>query len=497
MFIGTLAAMDAGLPVDGIILAVSGLLALGLAGTRLAERTAVPGLLVSLGIGMAIGSGGLGWVHIGLGDLRAVEGASIAALALILYSGGLTTDVRSLRSAGVPAGLMATVGVGITMATVALVARPVFDLSTNTALLLGAVIASTDAAAIFSALRSVSIPTRVRSLLEVESGFNDPMAVLLTVGVLAAFHGHPSTSDYLWFAVRQIGGGALGGLVVGFAGAWALQRVRFHGSAPAAVAALTVAGLAYGAAAQLGGSGLLATYLAGVVVGARVTRHRRLIVGLHASLGEAAEIGLFLLLGLLVEPGHLPAQAGRAVVVAAVLVFVARPLAVGIVLPWFGFKPRELPLLAWAGLRGAVPIVLATFPLIEDHPAGLTIFNVVFFVVILSTAAQGLTVGPLARRLGLRAEEDAWSPVVEAVPVDRLGGELLEIDLGTRSPKIGHRLRDVPLPEHCRITAILRGEAVIVPDGDTELGPLDLLLVLAPTATGAAALSGWAEAPPP
>ena len=486
--------MDAHLPVDGVILVAAGLLALGLLGTGLAEKTPVPSLLFSLGIGMAIGSDGLGWVHVNLSDLHWVEGLSISALALILFSGGLSTPWSSMRSQGAPAAVMATAGVGITMATVAFVARPILDLDTNTALLLGAVIASTDAAAIFSALRGVAIPGRVKSLLEVESGFNDPMAVLLTVGVLAAFHGHPTAGDWITFGLRQIAGGLAAALVVGFAGSWVLQRSRFHSSAAAAVAALALAGLSYGVAAKLGGSGLLAAYVAGVVVGNRVTRHRRMIVGLHDSLGEAAEIGLFLLLGLLVEPSQLPHQAGRAVVVAIVLVFVARPLAVGVLMPWFGFKPRELPLIAWAGLRGAVPIVLATFPLIEDHPAGLVIFNVVFFVVILSTALQGITVGRVAKTLGLEADAQPWSPIVEAIPVERLGGELVEVDLGDRSPVIGRALRDVPLPDRCRITAIIRGDAVLVPDGTTELASHDLLLVLAPDAvTGTTALRSWAE----
>jgi cell volume regulation protein A len=486
--------MDAHLAVDGVILAVAALLALGLIGTGLAERTPVPSLLVSLGIGMALGSDGLGWINIGLHDLHWVEGASIAALSLILFSGGLATPWRSIRSQGAPAALMATAGVGITMVTVAAVARPLFDLTWNTALLLGAVIASTDAAAIFSALRGAPIPGRVRSMLEVESGFNDPMAVLLTVGVLAAYHGHPSAADWATFGLRQIVGGVGAAALVGLVGARVLQTSRFHSSAAAAVAALSLAGLSYGLAAAVGGSGLLAAFLTGTIVGHRVTRHRRLIVGLHDSLGEAAEIGLFLLLGLLVEPSQLPGQAGRAVVVALVLTFVARPLAVGVLLPWFGFRARELPVLAWAGLRGAVPIVLATFALLDDHPAGLTIFNVVFFVVILSTAAQGMTVGLLARHLGLEADPEPWSPIVEAVPVDRLGGELVEVELGGASPAVDHQLRDVPLPERCRITAIIRGDDVLVPDGSTVLAAGDLLLVLAPDAgTSVAAIRRWAE----
>ena len=486
--------MDAHLPVDGVILVTAALLALGLIGTGLVERTPVPSLLVSLAIGMAIGSDGLGWVQVGFTDLHWVEGVAIAALALILFSGGLSTPWAAMRSEGAPAAVMATAGVGITMATVALVARPVLDVDTNTALLLGAVVASTDAAAIFSALRGLSIPNRVRSLLEVESGFNDPMAVLLTIGVLAAFRDHPGSEDWVWFGFRQIVGGLSAAIAVGFGGSWLLQRTRFHSSAAAAVAALSLAGLSYGAATMLGGSGLLAAYVAGVVVGNRVTRHRRLIVGLHDSLGEAAEIGLFLLLGLLVSPSELPGQAVRAVVVAVVLVFVARPLAVGVLMPWFGFKVRELPILAWAGLRGAVPIVLATFPLIDGHPAGRTIFNVVFFVVILSTAAQAMTVGRLAARLGLQAESEPWSPIVETVPVDRLGGELVEVDLGSQSPVLGHRLRTVPLPARCRITAIIRGDEVLVPDGETEFAADDLLIVFAPDAiVGADALMTWAR----
>lgn len=488
--------MDAHLPVDEVILAVAALLALGLIGTGLIERTPVPALLVSLAIGMAVGSDGLGWVHVGFTDLHWVESVAITALALILFSGGLATPWQSIRAHGPPAAVMATAGVGITMATVAVVARPLLGLETNTALLLGAVVASTDAAAIFAALRHVAIPGRVGSVLEVESGLNDPMAVLLTVGVLAVVRSDPTAGDWLWFGFRQIAGGMLAAVAVGFGGSWLLQRVRFPSSAAAAVAALSVAGLSYGAAAALGGSGLLATYVAGVVVGQRVTRHKRLIVGLHAALGEAAEIGLFLLLGLLVFPSELPDQAGRAVAVAAVLVFVARPLAVGVLMPWFGFKVRELAVLSWAGLRGAVPIVLATFPFSQDVPAARTIFNVVFFVVIISTAAQAMTVGRLVNALGLPPAAEPWSPIVETIPVDRLGGELVEVDLGARSSVIGHVLREVPLPARCRITAIIRGDDVLVPDGDTELAAHDLLLVLAPDADSVGLMT-WAADPRP
>ncbi|HEX2576990.1 MAG TPA: potassium/proton antiporter [Aquihabitans sp.] len=485
--------MEASLPIDGVILAVAALLALGLLGTTVVRRTPVPSLLVSLAIGMALGSDGLGWVDVGFADLDWVQGASIAALVLVLFSGGLSTPTAAVREAGPAAALMATAGVGLTMGVVALVARPLLDVELETALLLGAVVASTDAAAIFSALRDAPIPGRVRSLLEVESGFNDPTAVLLTVGVLEATRRSPSADEWLAFGLRQLGGGALVGVAVGVAAAVVLQRARFHSSATAAVAALTAGGLAFGLATLVGGSGLLATYVAGVVIGGRVTRHLRLVRGLHASLGEAAEIGLFLLLGLLVFPSQLPEQAGRGLLIAVVLTFVARPFAVGVLLPWFGYRPRELTLIAWAGLRGAVPIVLATFPLIDGHPAGLTIFNVVFFVVVLSTAAQAMTVAPLARRLGLAAEPEPWRAVVETVPVDRLGGELVELDLGPASPVAGRLLREVPLPARCRVTALIRGDDVVVPDGDTRLADHDHLLVLAPDAgAGTEALRRWA-----
>ena len=245
-------------------------------------------------------------------------------------------------------------------------------------------------------------------------------------------------------------------------------------------------------AAAIGASGFLAVYVAGLVIGARVPRHRRLIRSFQDSLGSVAEIGLFLLLGLLVFPSDLVELAPRGLVIAAVLVFVARPIAVAVCLPWFRTTWQETTIVAWAGLRGAVPIVLATFPLSVGHPQGVLIFNIVFFVVLLSALVQGLTVTPLARRLGLEADPSPWESMVDVVPLDRVQGDLIEVELDPGSPVVGRSLADAPLPDRARIAAIFRADEVVVPTGSTELCAGDRLLVVTTAPQHIEHLVAWA-----
>jgi cell volume regulation protein A len=255
-----------------------------------------------------------------------------------------------------------------------------------------------------------------------------------------------------------------------------------------------LAGLAYGVGAAVGASGFLAVYIAGLVLGSASPRQRRSIRRFHEGLASVSQISLFLLLGLLVFPGQLPSVAVTGLATAAVLIFVARPLAVLTCLPWFHFDRRELTFSSWAGLRGAVPIVLATFPLIAGYPDGELVFNVVFFVVLVSAALQGLTVGPLARALGLEAGTTAWDAVADLVPIDSAGVDVVELEITASCGVAGHTLREVPLPGTARVAAVLRDDGVQVPDGDTRLAPGDLLIVITPSDERVPArLTAWAE----
>lgn len=484
------------LPGDQFVLVGALLLLVGIAAASAAVRTRLPALLVFLVVGMVIGDDGLDLLS--LSDPQVAQFGAVIALVVILFEGGLTTKPSDIRRAAAPGVLLATVGVLITAGLTALGAWLVLDITWRTAILTGAVVASTDAAAVFAVLRSAPLPRRLTALLEVESGTNDPAAIVLTLAVLATVEGSVSAVGIAVFATRQLLGGLVAGLLVGAVGSTLMRRVQAAPDALYPVGALALAGVAYGASAAVGVSGFLAVYVVGVFVGARVPRHRRSIRQFHEGLANVAQILMFLVLGLLVFPSRLPDVALSALAVTAVLVFVARPVAAWTCLPWFRFSPRETLLVSWAGLRGAVPIVLATLPLTAGVPGGQTIFDVVFFVVLISALLQGSTVGPLARRLGLPEGPDVWAPVAEAVPLEGVDADLMEVDITDDLAVAGCRIREAPLPDGARLTAILRSDQVLLPDGDSVLLPGDLVLIAVPRrdeATGE--IVAWARGEPP
>jgi potassium/hydrogen antiporter len=482
------------LPADGLILAVAALLALGVIGAGLSNRLRVPGLLLFLGLGMLIAEDGLGLVT--LDNPLTAQAVGSVALVAILYEGGLTTKPRDFRIAAAPGLVLATFGVVVTAAVVAGVSWLLLDVEPVTAVLIGSVVASTDAAAVFAVLRRAPLPRKLTALLEVESGANDPMAIMLTIGALETLRRTPAASEWAAFALLQLVGGVLIGGAVAWLGSQLLSRSRLGAAGLYPVLATSVAGLAYGLAAAAGSSGFLAVYVAGLVVGARVPRHRRSIRTFHDGLASAAGIGLFLMLGILVFPSDLPAVAPAALGVTAVLVFVARPIAVVVCLVWFGYRWQELVLVSWAGLRGAVPIVLATFPLAAGFPEGQLIFNVVFFAVLISSALQGASVGWVARRLGLAGEGSVWSPVAEVLPLEdgALDAELVEVDITNDLHVAGRSLRQVPLPAGGLATTLLREDRALVPNAETVLLDGDVLLVAMPEKERAAErLVAWAH----
>ena len=484
--------MTVSLPSDVPLLVGAALLVAGVLCAGFADRFRAPGLLLFLGLGMAIGSDGLGLIDFADADLA--QSIGVAALVVILYEGGLTTSPAELRRVAGPGLALATLGVVITAGGVALVALAVLDVGLTTALLIGSVVSSTDAAATFSVLRGAKVPGRLRVLLEAESGGNDPMAVLLTIGFLEVATGDVTAADWMVFGLRQLIGGILVGVLVGWAGGRTLTRLRLGSPALYPVLGLGVAGLAYGSAAFVGASGFLAAYVAGVAVRTAAPRRRRAVRTFHEGLATAAQITLFLLLGLLVFPSRLPEVAVPALVVATTLVVVARPLAVTACLPWFGFARRELAFVSWAGLRGAVPIVLATFPLTAGHPQGQAIFDVTFFVVLVSAVVQGLTVERVAHRLELEPEAAGWAALAEVIPLDAVGVDVVEINIPAGSPVVGQPLREVRFPLDARVAAVVRDGEVLVPNGDSELAEGDLLVVFArQQGELAGAMTAWAQ----
>jgi potassium/hydrogen antiporter len=483
--------MTAGLPADIWILAAGALLVAAILAAGFAGKIRIPGLLLFLVLGMLVADDGLGLVR--LSDMELAQTLGTVGLLLILFEGGLTTKPRDVRQAAGAALVLATAGVVVTAATVAVAGWWLLDLDPLTAMLIGAVVSSTDAAAVFAVLRRAPLPRRMSALLEVESGANDPVAIMLTVGLVATFTGTPEPTDWVVFGLTQVLGGIVAGAVIGLAGSWILSRAALGPTGAYPVLALGVGGLAYGAAALIGGSGFLAVYLAGLVVGARVTLHRREIRTFHEGLSSTAEVGLFLLLGMLVFPSQLPPVAGSALLVTIVLVLVARPLAVGLCLVWFGYTWREMAFVSWVGLRGAVPIVLATFPAVAGYPEGALIFNVVFFVVLASAAVQGISIRSVARILGIATTPHDLDPVTSGRPLVGTGAELFEVPVRPDLALVGRTVATVTPP--CgRITAVVRGRRTLDPDDRAELVPGDVILVLVPRDPDAARqVTAWAR----
>jgi cell volume regulation protein A len=470
--------MDEGLAllIVGAILAASALAALA------AARTGVPVLVAFLVLGMLLGSDGPGGID--FDDAELARQVGIIGLAVILFEGGLQTSWRRLRAVAAPAAMLSTVGVVVTALLVGVASQALFDLSWLESILLGAVVASTDAAAVFATLRFTHIRRRLARTLEAESGGNDPMAIALTLGLIAWIES-PDTygiENLALLVVRQLGLGLLVGIALGWAATWIFARLPPSLGPFAPVATLAAVGLSFGAADVIGGSGFLAVYLVGLAVGSTPSRYRRQLVGFHEGLAFIAQVGLFIVLGLLVFPHELTAVVLSGLALALLLVFVIRPLAVWVSTATFDFTMRERALLGWAGLRGAVPIVLATFVLSSDEVADAdTIFNAVFFVVVVSVILQGTTLEWVARRL----EVVVPSPQVHQAPleVDAMGElDLVDFLIAPDHAIVGSAVREVGLPRTAIIAVVVRGDDSIPPRGSTVLEAGDRLYVLAPHA---------------
>jgi potassium/hydrogen antiporter len=469
--------------MEGTILLVAGLLlVLGVVAAFAAARASVPMLVVFLTLGMLLGSEGPGGIQLGFEDADTVRTIGVFGLVAILFEGGMTTSWRDVRTVVWPAALLSTVGVAATGALAGVAAYALFDLSFPAALLLGAVVGSTDAAAVFATLRFSALRPRLARLLEAESGSNDPMAVALTLGLIAYIETIGfGPGDVALEVVRQLALGLGVGLALAL-GAWhAFARLPI-GLAPfAPVLSIATAAIAFGATDVVGGSGFLAVYVVALAVGNAPAPFRASLVAFHHGLAFLAQIVLFVVLGLLVFPSHLVDVIVPGLVLALVLILVVRPLAVWLSLPvGFGLGVRERALLSWAGLRGAVPIVLATFPLSAGVPESETIFNAVFFVVVASVLVQGTTFERLARRLGLVS---AAAPVVHA-PIEvgairALGADLLELTLDEGHGLAGTPVRDLGLPPDAIVALIVRDGAAVLPRGTTRLEPGDRLFVVA------------------
>jgi potassium/hydrogen antiporter len=463
---------------EQLILVAGALLSAGILASLLANRVRVPGLLLFLGLGMAIGSDGLGWIE--FDDYALARTVGTIALALILFDGGMRAGIAEIRPVLGPAVSLAILGTAVTAALTGLVATWLLDLSTLEGLLLGAIVASTDGAAIFSLLRGSTLRRRVARTLEAESGLNDPVAVLLVLGFIDWIQlPDYGVLDMAWLLARQLGIGLAAGVVVGWLAAWGFRRATLASAGLYPVASLGAAALAFGAAGSLHGSGFLAVYIAGLWLGSAAIPARQTVINFHDGIAWVAQIAMFVTLGLLVFPGQLDDVALKGTVLALVLVLVTRPLAAALATAPFGFSVREQVVLGWAGLRGAVPVVLATFPVIAGVPHSVEFFNIVFFAVLLSTIVQGTTFEPLAKRLDVTTDQPAVPrPLAEVGAARRLGAEVVEVPVEEGDAAVGARVRELGLPRDAVVNVIVRAGQAIPPRGSTRLQAGDRLHVL-------------------
>jgi cell volume regulation protein A len=450
--------------------AIGGLLLLAGLASRLSQQLEVPALLVFLLLGIAAGSEGIGGIPFANYSLAFRLGT--IALVLILFDGGLNTSLDVLRRVAAPAGLLATFAVLLTALFVAAVGV-LLDLSPSIAIVIGAVVSSTDAAAVFAILRGsgVRLKERLGAVLEVESGLNDPMAVLLTFMATEVLLGVQTLGSHtLWLLFLQLGGGILGGVSFGFGGRLLLRHVRLPAAGLYPVLTVALAFIAFGVTTVLQGSGFLAVYLTAIILAAAPLPYRAGIRRVHDGLAWLSQILMFLMLGLLVFPSQLWPLMRVGAILAVALAFVARPLAVLLTLAPFAFPWRERVFLAWVGLRGAVPIILATYPVLRGVPAGEQIFHLVFFVVLLNNVAPGATVPWLARRFRFAEPTTAVPPAsVELVSLRSYPGDFVWYFVAHASAVSGAMIRDLPLPEGCVLIFIMRGDEIIAAHGATRL----------------------------
>lgn len=455
-------------------LAVAGLLILGgVLASKASAKLGVPALLLFLLIGMLAGGDGPGGIHFDNAPLAGAVGT--LALCIILFSGGLETDWKSVRPILAHGLSLATLGVVITAALVGLFAIYLLNISPVEGLLIGSIVASTDAAAVFGVLRArrISIKGRLAPLLELESGLNDPMAVFLTIG-LTEMMLQPELNALalvpLFF--KQMTIGAIVGSLIGLAAVWLINRLRLEYVGLYSVATTALAITSFGLTASIGGSGFLAVYLTGLMMGRRNFLYKISLVQFHDGLAWFVQIIMFLIFGLQVFPSQLGEVAAAGILLSIVLILVCRPIAVFVsLIGGKELRKRDKLFVSWTGLRGATPIILATIPMSYGLPEAQTLFHLIFFVVLTSVAIQGTLLGPVANVL------DVIDKSPSKAPLKNVEKNLLEITLANNSPAVGKQVVELNLPRSALIVLLVRNDASYIPQGATILQAGDTILL--------------------
>lgn len=459
---------------------VAGILMTSILASKVSARSGVPALLLFLGLGMALGSEGFG--RIAFDDAQLTQSVGVVALIFILFAGGLDTRWRDVKPVVGVSLSLATIGVAVTAVVVGLFLHVAFGFDLAAGVMVGATIGSTDAAAVLAVLRGrgVRLLPRLKPILELESGANDPMAIFLSLGMIRLIT-QPGTTffDLIIMLVLQMTLGFLGGWLFGRVTLIALNRLRLEYDGLYPVLTITAVMASYSLTALVGGSGFLAVYVAGLVLARSDFIHKTSLVNFHEGLSWLMQILMFLTLGLQVFPSEIVSVTGSGLLTAAVLVVLARPLSVWISTLRTPMTWRERAFISWVGLRGATPIVLATFPLLAGVQTPIPVFDLVFFVVLVSVALQGTTL-PLAAKL-LRVNDPAPERMTSLMKQVRLGtgfGQmLLEVTVPANADAVGRQIIDLRLPPGTLVVMIMRGSEMVAPKGSTVIEADDDILV--------------------
>ena len=464
--------------MDPVLLIGAVVMLVAILAVRVSVRAGLPSLLVYLLMGVLLGEAGVG---IRFEDANVAHALGFAALVLILAEGGLTTNWSEIRPAMRLGVSLATVGVGVSVAVMAVGAHYLFGLDWQLAVLLGAVTSPTDAAAVFSVLRRVPLPRTVTGALEAESGLNDAPTVLLVSLVSTGAALDHGVLGFAGIVVYELVMGVAAGLAVGFGGAWVMRRIALPSSGLYPIAVLTLTVLAYAGTSTLHASGFAAVYTAALVLGNSELPHRAATRSFSEGVAWLAQIGLFVMLGLLVSPGRISlGHVVTAALAGLLLTFVARPLSV-LACSWaHRMSGREQVFVSWAGLRGAVPIVLATIPLAENVSGGEELFDIVFVMVVIYTLLTGPTLPWVASRLGVTVRDEPRDIEVEAAPLERIAADLLQVNINRRSRLHGVEVGELRLPAGASVSLLVRDGHTMVPDQRTVLRRGDDMLVVTP-----------------
>ncbi|MFF6877423.1 MULTISPECIES: potassium/proton antiporter [unclassified Streptomyces] len=446
-----------------------------IAAARAAHRLGLPSLLLFLAVGVIAGEDVIG---LDFDDAQLAQSLGNAALAVILIEGGLSTRWADVKRLVAPAGVLATAGVAVSVAVTAVGAHWLLGLNWSLALLLGAIVSSTDAAAVFAVLRTLPLPQKVTGLVEAESGFNDAPTIILVLVFSTATGDTPDPAHILGNVLYQLATGGAIGLLTGRVGAAALRHIALPATGLYPLATVGFGIIAFAAAGAVGASGIIAAYLAGLVLGNTQLPHRAATRSFAEGAGWLAQIGLFVMLGLLVTPSELPSAVLPALAAGLILLLAARPISVLACLLPFRIPWREQAFISWAGLRGAVPIVLATYPIVSGIAGARDLLNIVFVLVVLFTLIQGPTLPAAARWLGLTRPGALREIEVETAPLDVLDADLLTVTVPLGSRLAGVAVFELRLPPPTVLTLIVREDATIVPTQDTMLRTGDELLLI-------------------